>query len=102
MALYRDQNDYDSDHNGRLSGSEWLSWYYDTYGNDIQAAERRQNSAFRAQWDTWLNRTAAYVKTELDSAVKNTAILLRRGEKKRRSNVPLLAERGHDRQRKMA
>lgn len=76
MALYRDQNDYDSDHNGRLSGSEWLSWYYDTYGNDIQAAERRQNSAFRAQWDTWLNRTAAYVKIELDSAVKNTAILL--------------------------
>ena len=43
--LHGTQAKFDRNGDGRLSGLEWSNWYYDTYGMDIEIAERRKQRA---------------------------------------------------------
>ena len=42
MALHGGQKKFDKNEDGKLSAGEWQSWYFATYGVDMEREEQRK------------------------------------------------------------
>lgn len=58
MALWGNEEKFDRNSDGRLSASEWHSWYFGTYGHDIEMSERRMRAQTEDNWSSQLAQSA--------------------------------------------
>ena len=47
MALHGGQKKFDKNEDGKLSAGEWQSWYFATYGVDMEREEQRKKARRR-------------------------------------------------------
>lgn len=76
MALWGSQKKYDKNGDGRLSASEWHSWYFGTYGHDIEMSERRMQAQAENSWNSWIAQTARTTRFAANSFVTAACTIL--------------------------
>ena len=76
MGLFRDEEKFDRNGDGRLSPTEWFSWYLDTYGADIETKERRRRAQWETHWNNWQRRNTVGLRNMTDRILHAAAEVL--------------------------
>lgn len=76
MALWGNEEKFDRNGDGRLSASEWHSWYFGTYGHDIEMSERRMRAQAEDNWSSQLAQSAQTTRYAASSFVTAACTIL--------------------------
>lgn len=69
MALHGSQKKFDKNKDGKLSAGEWQSWYFATYGVDMEREERRKKSREIASWNDRLGQMMYAARSAAESVL---------------------------------
>ena len=76
MALHGGQKKFDKNQDGKLSAGEWQSWYFATYGVDMEREEQRKKAQETALWNDRLGQMMDAARSSAESVVRAAQRLL--------------------------
>ena len=76
MALHGGQKKFDKNEDGKLSAGEWQSWYFATYGVDMEREEQRKKARETALWNDRLGQMMDAARSSAERVVRAAQRLL--------------------------
>ena len=76
MALHGGQKKFDKNEDGKLSAGEWQSWYFATYGVDMEREEQRKKAQETALWNDRLGQMMDAARSSAERVVRAAQRLL--------------------------
>lgn len=74
--LWGSQSHFDKNGDGHLNSREYTNWYMETYGTDMELAERKRAQKIKTNWSAWLNKTLPIVESAYAIVLDNAKQLI--------------------------